>query len=313
MEKNEKAVVEQKENKPALIVEKTLADVVQNRVNTLVTEGRLNIPKDYSVGNALSSAWLILQQTVDKNKQPALVVCTKESVANALLDMTILGLSPAKDQGYFIVYGTQLTWFTSYFGYEAALSRMKEVEGPVIANIIYEGDEVTLSENEFGEECIVEHERSWANKVKGVIAGAYADVMVKDKKRSAVMTMAEIKEAWSKSQTDKDHKIFTGEFAKRTVKNRLMKVILKTSTDQDLLAETLLKTEQSHFDFENENVIESIKQGAIEETGTKKIPEKVVIEPTEAPNQPAIKDTVPNQNLFTEEQQEQPQKKSNPF
>jgi recombination protein RecT len=301
------------EQAKVVLLEKTIADVVQNRVKGLITDGRLNIPADYSVGNALSSAWLILQQTVDKNKQPALAVCSKDSIANALLDMTILGLSPAKDQGYFIVYGNQLTWFTSYFGYEAALSRMKEVDGPVIANIIYEGDTVTLGENEHGEECIEEHERSWANKVKGIIAGAYADVMVSGKRRSAVMTMAEIREGWSKSQTDKDHKVFTGEFAKRTVKNRLMKVILKTSTDQDLLAETLLKTEQARFDFENENenVIESVKKDAIEETGSKKIPEKVVLDPEpleKEPKQHPVNEPQGTPNLITEEQRQTPAK-----
>ena len=158
------------------ITEKSLADTVQNRIKGLIDQGRLNIPQDYSVGNAISSAWLILQRTVDKAKQPVLQVCTQASVANALLDMAILGLSPSKDQGYFIAYGKELTWFTSYFGYQAAVSRLKLSEGLPVANVIYDGDNVTLGENDSGEEAILEHERSWANKVKGVIVGAYADI-----------------------------------------------------------------------------------------------------------------------------------------
>lgn len=103
------------------IMEKNLADNVQNRVLELTNKGRLNLPKNYSVGNALSSAWLIIQDLKDKNNKPALEVCTKESIANALLEMAILGLNPVKKQGYFIVYGNRLGWFTSYFGKCASL------------------------------------------------------------------------------------------------------------------------------------------------------------------------------------------------
>jgi recombination protein RecT len=144
-----------------------------------------------------------------------------------------------------------------------------------VANVIYDGDNVTLGENDAGEEAILEHERSWANKVKGVINGAYADIKYDGKTRSAVMTMQEIKEAWSMSQTHKDHTQFTGEYAKRTVINRLLKGILKTSTDQDLLAETLIKTEQEHYEFDNTSVIETVKQSALEETGSEPIPEDI--------------------------------------
>jgi len=259
----------------ASLNEKTIADIVQKRIDELVKNGCLDIPKDYSVGNAISSAWLILQRTVDKAKQPVLQVCSQASIANALLDMAILGLSPSKDQGYFIAYGKELTWFTSYFGYQAAVSRLKLSEGLPVANVIYDGDNVTLGENDAGEEAILEHERSWANKVKGVINGAYADIKYDGKTRSAVMTMQEIKEAWSMSQTHKDHTQFTGEYAKRTVINRLLKGILKTSTDQDLLAETLIKTEQEHYEFDNTSVIETVKQSALEETGSEPIPEDI--------------------------------------
>lgn len=108
------------------IMEKNLADNVQNRVLELTNKGRLNLPKNYSVGNALSSAWLIIQDLKDKNNKPALEVCTKESIANALLEMAILGLNPVKKQGYFIVYGNRLGWFTSYFGKCASIKRLKE-------------------------------------------------------------------------------------------------------------------------------------------------------------------------------------------
>src|SRR5690554_8093669 len=64
--------------------EKTLGDSVQNRIAELSSQGRLDLPKNYSVGNALNSAWLKILETKDKNDRPALEVCSRESIANAL-------------------------------------------------------------------------------------------------------------------------------------------------------------------------------------------------------------------------------------
>jgi recombination protein RecT len=142
-------------------------------------------------------------------------------------------LNPAKQQGYFIAYGNQLSWFTSYFGNIAAIQRIKGYEGLPSATLIYEGDEVELTHDELGEEMIKNHETTWENKLKGNIVGAYASIKFDGRMRQQVMTMSDIKESWSMSKTNKLHKEFTGEFAKRTVLNRLMKNILKTSTDDD--------------------------------------------------------------------------------
>ncbi|MFH2219090.1 MAG: recombinase RecT, partial [Pseudomonadota bacterium] len=83
----------------------TAVEVVGQRIKALQSEGEIHFPPDYSPQNALRSAWLILQNTQDRNKKPALEVCTKASVYNALFDMVITGLNPEKKQGYFIVYG----------------------------------------------------------------------------------------------------------------------------------------------------------------------------------------------------------------
>ena len=254
------------------LVEKTLADNVQNRVNELVQQGRLNLPQDYSVGNSVSSAWLILQNTVDKNKVSVLKSCTQASIANSLLNMAILGLNPAKQQGYFIAYGNQLSWFTSYFGMQAAVSRIKGYEDLPRATLIYDGDKVELGHDEFGEECITNHETCWENKQKGVITGAYATIKFNGHTRTQVMTMKEIRESWSMSKTNKDHKEFTGEFAKRTVLNRLLKNILKTSTDDDLVAEKMIETENQHYEFDKSNVVEEVKQDVEENTAKEELP-----------------------------------------
>ena len=256
--KNE--VVSKKGNK-LIEFEKTLGDSVQNRIMTLTNEGRLDLPKNYSVGNALNSAWLKILETKDKNGEPALSVCSKESVANALLEMAILGHNPAKNHGYFIVYENQLTWFPSYFGKCAAVKRIKGIETEPIATLIYEGDEIELGHNELGEEIVKSHIVKWQSKLKGNIVGVYATVKQGEITRSAVMAMSEVKEAWLKNPGQKrDHATFTGEFAKRTVLNRLTKTIIQTSNDDDLLAETMIENEYQHYDFEINDVEEDTKK-----------------------------------------------------
>lgn len=241
--------------------EKTLGDSVQNRIMTLTNEGRLDLPKNYSVGNALNSAWLKILETKDRNGRPALEVSTKESIANALLEMAILGHNPAKNHGYFIVYGNKLTWFPSYFGKCAAVKRIKGIETEPIGTLIYEGDEIELGHNELGEEIVKSHVVKWQSKLKGNIVGVYATVKQGEITRSAVMTMDEVREAWLKNPGQKrDHKDFTGEFAKRTVLNRLTKTIIQTSNDDDLLAETMIENEYQHYDFEINDVEEDTKK-----------------------------------------------------
>lgn len=273
--------------------EKTLSDSVANRVNELVGEGRLHLPADYSVGNALNSAWFKILATKDKNGRPALEVCTKESIANALLEMCILGLTPAKDQGYFIPYGNQLTWFTSVFGKCAALKRIRGIENEPIATVIYEGDEIVLGHNELGEELVLEHKTSWSNKVKNVLVGVYATVMYKSIRRSAVLTKQECLEAWSKSISNKEHKEFTGEFMKRTAINRLVKMILKTTTDSDLLVETIITNEQQHYDFEAE-VVETTEEKAKREIAMNANAGKVIDIPKPEPKPETPKADVPD-------------------
>lgn len=252
--------VKEIKNNRIIEFEKNVSDSVTNRVNQLTKEGRLNLPANYSVGNAMASAWLILQGTVDKDKRPVLEVCTRESIANALLDMAIMGLNPAKKQGYFIAYGKQLSWFTSYFGKCAALKRIKGIAIEPIGTLIYEGDEVQLGINERGEEIVTHHNITWASKLKGNITGAYATVKQGDIIRSVVMTIEDIKESWKKSKTNIEHKEFTGEYCKRTVINRLVKMILQTSNDDDLLAEVVINNENQHYNFEETEVIEETKK-----------------------------------------------------
>src|SRR5690606_24667209 len=103
-------------SKDLALVKKDTVDVVAEKVRQFQERGEIHFPTNYSPENALKSAWLVLQETKDKNGKPVLQSCTKNSIANALLNMVVQGLTPAKQQGYFIAYGQQLVFQRSYFG-----------------------------------------------------------------------------------------------------------------------------------------------------------------------------------------------------
>ena len=240
---------------------KNTADVVNNKLVEMVQVGRLVTPKNYVFGNALTSAFLQLQEIKDKNGRPVLETTTRESQANAMLQMVTLGLNPAKSQCYFVPYGDQLKLVVSYFGKQAVLERDITVMSKPTATLIYKGDSLDIEFTELHERKVVNHKTSWKAQVDNVIEGVYATVQQVQKsgktvERSAILTIEEVKEAWTMSKTNKDHKMFTGEFVKRTAINRLCKNIIQTSNDDDLVGETLQQVEYEEYDFSPENQIE---------------------------------------------------------
>ena len=125
------------------IATKNVAEKVLARVTAMQKNEGLVIPSDYSPANALNAAYLKLQEVKDKKGKPALTACTQASISMALLDMVIQGLSPAKNQCYFVPYGNQLTLMRSYMGTVAAAKRFGNIKD-VFAQVVYEGDR-TLS------------------------------------------------------------------------------------------------------------------------------------------------------------------------
>lgn len=106
------ATTVEKKNAPA--VEMSIVDIVSEKVNEFLKSRQLDLPRNYSLDNALKSAYLTLNTVKDKNDKPVMTdgklteVCTRASIANAVLDMVIQGLNPSKKQCYFIVYGKTL-------------------------------------------------------------------------------------------------------------------------------------------------------------------------------------------------------------
>jgi len=229
---------ESKSNTLALI-KKDVVDVVGKKVQEFVSRGELHLPPNYSVENAMKSAWLILQNTVDKDKRPVLQVCTKDSIANSLLDMAVQGLNPAKKQGYFIAYGKQLVFQRSYFGTMAVTKRVAGAR-EIFAEIVYKGDEFEY-EILNGNKYITKHVQRIENVAPDNIVAAYCTIVFDDDRQfTDIMTWQEIQKAWSKSKMNPEkegstHKEFAQEMCRKTVINRACKRYLNSSDDGSLL------------------------------------------------------------------------------
>jgi len=242
------------------LIKKDVVDVVGKKVQEFVSRGELHLPPNYSVENAMKSAWLILQNTVDKDKSPVLQVCTRDSIANALLDMAVQGLNPAKKQGYFIAYGRQLVFQRSYFGTMAVTKRVAGAKD-IFAEVVYKGDEFEYTIKN-GNKYITKHIQRIENVDPGNIVSAYCTIIFDDDRQfTDIMTWAEIQKAWSKSKNNPDregstHKDFAQEMARRTVINRACKRYLNSSDDGSLLMYHVNRADEIAAEAEVEAEIE---------------------------------------------------------
>jgi recombination protein RecT len=276
-----------------------------------VQNGELHLPANYSPGNALRSAWLILQSKVDKDKNFVLLVCTRESIHLALLDMVIQGLNPQKNQGYFIAYGNKLSWQRSYFGDEAIV---KEYLGAcdVDAQVIWEGDGIEYDIVR-GKKQNIKHKQKFSSINKNP-QGAYCIVTFPDGREvTDLMTIEQIHKSWSMSKNFpfsdngelkplSTHAKFPEEMAKRTVLHRTCKPIIASSSDKYLLLkQSIARSEEiaSESDFREEiaananNEVIDIQTGeVIEVTKALEAPkERIAIEiPVKQPEPELVSD-----------------------
>lgn len=205
----------------------------------------LKFPANYSVENALNSAYLMLKQAVDKNDRPLLEVCSQESVINALMSMATQGLNPIKQQCYFVAMGNKCTLMPSYFGTLAVTKRVAHVIGEPVANIIYKGDIFEYEYNvETGEKKITKHEQKIENIDNGNIVGAYAIIRTDKQVIVEIMNMTQIKNSWGMGAAkgnSKAHNQFSEEMCKKTVLNRACKQLINSSDDSSLMGDEVLQ------------------------------------------------------------------------
>lgn len=240
------------------LVKKDVVDVVEQKVREFQKSGELALPANYSAANALKSAWLILQSTVDKDKRPALQVCTRDSIANSLLDMVVQGLNPVKRQGYFIVYGNQLTFQRSYFGDEALVLRVKPGSS-IWHGVVYTGDEFEY-QMERGQRKITKHVQQLANIKPENIQAAYCMIEDKDGNliHTEIMTIDQIHRSWQQSRQynpnggNTPHYTFPDQMALRTVIRRACKAVINSSSDDYLLLQHVNRSDEDQAEAEAE-------------------------------------------------------------
>ncbi|AMM98471.1 recombinase RecT [Bacillus pumilus] len=259
-------------------LQKNITDDVNNSLSRLKDEG-LVLPSNYNASNALKSAFFKLQELKDKDGRPALESCSRESIANSLLDMVVQGLSPAKTQCYFIPYGKQLQLNRSYFGTQAVLKRLTNVKD-IWANVIFEGD-VFDYEIDGGREKLIKHETKFENRDKPII-GAYAVVKtIDDMELLTIMTKKEIETSWSQAKTKAVQNKFPQEMAKRTVINRAAKNFINTSDDSDLLVQAINNSTENEYDNERVDVTPDEVKKEISENANSEIIDVGFNEPEE--------------------------------
>lgn len=233
------------------LVRRDTVDIVAEKIRHFQESRQLHLPANYSAENALKSAWLILQAAVDKDKKPVLQSCTQASIANALLDMVVQGLNPAKKQGYFIAYGNQLTFQRSYFGTMAVCTRVTGAR-EIYAQVVWKGDEFEYA-IERGKKKILKHVTRIEN-VGGEIVAAYCTIEFSDDREfTDIMTWDQIQKAWSKSKmnpNDKNstHSQFPEEMARKTVINRTCKAWINSSSDDHLFLESFNRADEAMED-----------------------------------------------------------------
>ena len=228
------------------LTQKQITSPVAARIQEMQKEG-LMIAQNYSVSNALSSAYYALKNSSSGN---LLQQCTQDSVYNALLDMVTQGLSPAKTQCYFIPYGNVVKLTRSYFGTMKVVKQLPEVKD-IYAQIIFKGDDFE-AENVDGRWKFVRHKSSWNNQ-DNPIEGAYCVIEKTDgEKILTIMTKKEIDKSWAQAKTKNVQNNFPQEMAKRTVINRAAKQFFNTSDDNDLFIDAVNRTTANEYDNERQ-------------------------------------------------------------
>ena len=211
----------------------------------------LALPAGYSLNNALKAAWFKLQNTRDKFNHSALDVCDPDSVGLALMDMAVQGLSPAKNQCYFIVYGNQLQMQRSYFGTITVLKRLERVVD-IDAQVVHKGDEFEIGADEIGHTIVKKFVPKFEN-LDNPLIGAFAFIKLADGRIDyTVMTKKQIDTSWAQSRQHNVQQKFSDEMAKRTVLNRAAKIFINTSDDSDLLTGAINQATEAEYEQEQE-------------------------------------------------------------
>lgn len=240
-------------------VKNDISTQVLAKIAAFEAAGELRLPKDYSVENALKSAYIILSDP----KNNLLVKCDKSSIAEALLKMVVNGVSPMKKQCYFIPYGDKLSCDISYAGNVVIAKRFGNLKS-IKANAIFEGDVFEFEVDvPTGHRKIIKHSQTLDSVGSGKVKGAYAVYELEDGTVDVeVMSINQIQAAWNQGGSkggSPAHKNFPDQMAIKTVINRACKLII-SSSDDSVLYDAL--NEDGTIDYAAENASHEVKTSA---------------------------------------------------
>ncbi len=243
------------EKKSTALVRKEIQENVISKVQTFQELGQIKLPANYSPENAVRAAFLMLQDTHDRDKKPVLESCTVASIADSMLKMVVQGLNPMKGQCSFVAYGNKLTMQREYHGTIALAKRMAGIRA-VIPEVIYEGDEFEFQvDTNTGRKRVTKHVQQFDNINPQKIRGAYCTLILGDGSKDVeIMTIAQIRAAWAMGKAKGQgpaHLKFPDQMAKKTVAARACKLHISTSSD-DSLFDVDTRTFEAHDDIADE-------------------------------------------------------------
>lgn len=234
---------------------------VQSQVASWLQDKRLNLPPDYSVGNALQSAWLKLREDgVIKNGQVNTDLVTETSVIAALQKTAVQGLNPGKDQCYYIKYGTALTMQRSYHGDIRVAQVSSAIKIEPYYDVVCEGEKVVLRKvrNRYGYVTVVaDHEFGIVRDMSKIVAAYCGFVDENGEDMGAeIMSVDQIQTSWKKSKMYSPGKEGTFHTQQpdraciRTVVRRRCLQIIRTSGDPFMVAESFTDDEATAIEAE---------------------------------------------------------------
>lgn len=220
-------------------VKKNITDQVLAKITAFQGSGELRLPNNYSAENALKSAWLVLQETKDRNGNFALTFCTQESIANALLKMVVWGLSPLKKQCDFIMYGNKLSCDPEYTGNLVLAKRYAGLKDHNKGRSIHKGDVFVYETSSTPpyRKKLIEHTQTLETLDAEVIGSYWCYVLEDGTEDMEIMTIAMIRKAWAQGAAKGNsgaHNNFTDQMANKTVINRGCKLLIRASDDAAL-------------------------------------------------------------------------------
>ena len=202
--------------------------------------------KNFNAKQSLISMALKMQEVKDKAGRSAIDVCTKESIMQVAQEVLVKKLDIMKNQAALIVRGDKLMLQPQYQG---NVRRALELN-PFLSHFnfvpIYKGDQIEMEILADGRYGVKSHKTSFNNISNNNLVGGYVRAIKKDGSvyMTEVMTMEQIKMAWSKSSNSSlsVHKAFPLRMARKTILNALCSWLINTTGE----------VEEQYVSYDNE-------------------------------------------------------------